>query len=149
MGTPCAGPICSARSSLVLIGLPTTRSRMFIGMRLRLVEATGDLRGLARHQKFYFLFDLRNRHRSELPFAQSPVKLGQLFLFEFRPLCNSHFDLLTRLRVNGNGLRRYGTVSAFDNLQCRREIAISLLQSGASFCFGWLVRKSPLDFRLR
>src|ERR1035437_3539263 len=29
---PCVGPICSARSSLVLMGLPTTRSSMFIGM---------------------------------------------------------------------------------------------------------------------
>ncbi len=27
---PCAGPICSARSSLVLMGLPTTRSSMFM-----------------------------------------------------------------------------------------------------------------------
>src|SRR5271170_305441 len=30
IGMPAPGPICSARSSLVLIGLPTTKSRMFI-----------------------------------------------------------------------------------------------------------------------
>src|SRR5580692_198364 len=31
IGMPRPGPICSARSSLVAMGLPTTRSRMFIG----------------------------------------------------------------------------------------------------------------------
>src|SRR5580698_9909280 len=36
---PCAGLICSARSSLVLMGLPTTRSSMFISGALRAFHA--------------------------------------------------------------------------------------------------------------
>src|SRR5579863_8312760 len=33
IGMPCAGPICSARSSVVRMGLPTTRSSMFMSDR--------------------------------------------------------------------------------------------------------------------
>ena len=30
IGMPCAGPICSARSSVVLMGLPTSMARIFM-----------------------------------------------------------------------------------------------------------------------
>src|SRR5690349_10020761 len=43
---PCVGPICSARSSLVLMGLPTTRSSMFMKDRAGgfVTQGKGDLR---------------------------------------------------------------------------------------------------------
>src|SRR5580704_5036237 len=36
MGMPCKGPICSARSSEVLMGLPTSKSRIFMCGPVRL-----------------------------------------------------------------------------------------------------------------
>src|SRR5271155_1499128 len=58
MGIPCAGPICSARSSLVLIGLPTTRSRMFMGgLWNREIQGAGcSIRPLDDVLKFQKLF---------------------------------------------------------------------------------------------
>src|SRR5271170_2499984 len=45
IGMPAPGPICSARSSLLLIGLPTTKSRMFIAELSPTKQLHGENKG--------------------------------------------------------------------------------------------------------
>src|SRR5271170_4567765 len=45
IGMPAPGPICSARSSLLLIGLPTTKSRMFIAESSPAKQLQGQNKG--------------------------------------------------------------------------------------------------------
>src|SRR5271157_5665470 len=72
MGIPCAGPICSARSSLVRIGFPTTRSSMFISNSLHwtLRQEIQDPRTELRSESCL------SRHTITLQGLQSKIDVG-------------------------------------------------------------------------
>src|SRR5579864_4801541 len=72
---PSVGPICSARSSLVLMGLPTTRSSMFMKDRAGgfVTQGKGDLRNecapTVSEQRHDSIAGIRNQKKPTSEFA--------------------------------------------------------------------------------
>jgi D-arabinose 1-dehydrogenase-like Zn-dependent alcohol dehydrogenase len=59
---------------------------------------------LARHKESHFLFNFRDRDRSQISFAQLLIYLGQFHLLECGPLSDTFFETLAGFFVDGNRL---------------------------------------------